>query len=195
LVTQPTKGERTRQRILAAAVEELLAGHGHIELAAVARRARISAGAPYRHFRSKADLLASLITDFYDRFDSAVFKPSFSEKGAWHAREVCRTRRFVEFFYDEPLAPVILTLMSGTSEVAASHRKHVERAINAATRNIERGQAESAIPRHVDATIAGAAVIGGLLHAVGSALTRHPRPTRKRLADELCRFVAASLSG
>jgi AcrR family transcriptional regulator len=188
-----TKGATTRKRLLEAAQVELVQGNGEIELGAVARRASVSPGAPYRYFESKADLMATLVEDFYDRFEVSVFKPALADEGDWRTRELERTRRFVRFFYGEPIARVFLSMLSGDSHVMRSQWQRIERAMAAATKNIQRGQKTGAIPKDIDAHLAGASVIGGLLHGVAAGLAREPRVPEARVADAMCRFLAASL--
>lgn len=186
------RGQDTRRRLLDAATLELLASRGDVELAAVARRAQLSPGAPYRHFKSKADLLRTLVEDFYDRFDVAVMRPHLEEVGDWRTRELERTRRFVRFFYGEPAAPILLSLLSGEAEIVAAQASRIERAKAAAAKNIARGQDENAILPSLDPVLAGAAVIGGLFHGVAAALGRNRLP-RARVETALCRFVEAAL--
>ena len=40
----------TRERLVQAARKELLQNHGHLEMQAVAKRARVSVGLAYHHF-------------------------------------------------------------------------------------------------------------------------------------------------
>jgi AcrR family transcriptional regulator len=187
------KGRETRRRLLEAAQTMLRRNEQQLELTKVARAAKLSSGAPYRYFESKAALLATLVERFYDRFDDAVLRPTFAEVGAWREREVFRTRRFVDFFYDDPLGAVVLRLRAGESRAAQTHWRRFQRAIAAASMNIIIGQQEGAIPSQIDPQFAGAAVIGGLWSALGHALTLRPRPPRKKVANSLCRFVSSAL--
>jgi AcrR family transcriptional regulator len=188
-----TKGATTRRRLLEAAQLELMEGNGEIELGAVARRASVSPGAPYRYFESKADLMATLVEDFYDRFEVSVFKPAFAEAGDWRTRELQRTRRFVRFFYGEPIAKIFLSMLSGDSHVMRSQWQRIARAMGAAARNIQRGQEAGEIRKDIDPVLAGASVIGGLLHGVAAGLTSKPKIPEARVADAMCRFLVASL--
>jgi AcrR family transcriptional regulator len=187
------RGQDTRRRLLDAAASELLSRRGDVELADVARRAQVSPGAPYRHFKSKGDLLRTLVNDFYDRFDAEIFKIGLEPLGDWRTRELERTRRFVAFFYREPIAPVLLSFLSGEAEVVAAQAARIERAKAAAAKNVRRGMSEGAIPATIDPVIAGAAVIGGFLHGVGAGLTASPPLSRARVERALCRFLVAAL--
>src|SRR5690554_5193406 len=62
----------TAPRLLAAAQTELIEGQGQLEMVAVARRAKVSAGLAYHYFGSKAGLIAAVVEAFYDRYDAAV---------------------------------------------------------------------------------------------------------------------------
>ena len=50
----------TRERLIRAAQEELIQGHGLLEMQAVAKRTRVSVGLAYHHFGSKAGLIAAI---------------------------------------------------------------------------------------------------------------------------------------
>jgi AcrR family transcriptional regulator len=63
-----------RERLLCAAQEELTQGQGHLEMQAVARRARVSVGLAHHHFGSKAGLIAAVVEEFYSRLDTAAFQ-------------------------------------------------------------------------------------------------------------------------
>ncbi len=188
-----TLGDTTRRRLLDAATVELVNAAGDIELAAVARRAKVSPGAPYRHFESKAALLRTLVDDFYDRFEAAVFDPPLVELGTWKTREVERTRRFVAFYYAEPLSPVLLSSLSCEWEMARAQAVRLERAKLGAAKNIARGQREGAIPKDLDPQLAGAAVIGGFLHGLAAALGRARPLPQARVAEALTRFLSSAL--
>lgn len=65
--------ESTRQRCLDQALALLQAGSVEaLSLRAVARRAGVSATAPYRHFESKEALLAALATQGFQQFEAAL---------------------------------------------------------------------------------------------------------------------------
>ena len=50
----------TRQRLIKAAEHELIANNGSMEISAVAKRAKVSAGLTYHHFGSKTGLVCRL---------------------------------------------------------------------------------------------------------------------------------------
>ena len=59
-----------RDALLRAAADELVERRGVLEVGSVAARAGVSVGLIYRHFGSKAGLLAAVGGDFYVRFDA-----------------------------------------------------------------------------------------------------------------------------
>src|SRR5260370_3835046 len=67
-----------RARIVAAALEELVAGDGDFEIGDVARRAKVAVGLAYPYFGSKAGLISAVITEFHNP-PAAVFHQSFDE--------------------------------------------------------------------------------------------------------------------
>jgi AcrR family transcriptional regulator len=185
--------EATRQRVLAAAMRELIARDGQLEVHPVARRAKGSVGVIYHHFGSKQGLLAAVVDDFYDRFDAVVIEPNPAPGATWGEREHERTRLAVEFHYDEPLAAVILGRLAREPEVAAIEAERLARHIDAAARNIEIAQGRAEIPADLDAGLAGAMVLGGLRQAIGAALNRPQPPPRAELTEHIWRFIAAAV--
>jgi AcrR family transcriptional regulator len=153
----------------------------------------VSNGLPYRYFHSKAGLIAAVVDDFFDRFDEGVFKPGFEDVGDWAERERERTRRFVDFFYRDPLAPFVLAMLAGEREVIARQQIRIAEQIAAAADNIRRGQSEGAVPAELDPDLSAALVMGGLMQALVSAFERDPRPDQDTVAGALCRFVTDSL--
>ena len=60
-----------RDRLLCAATD-VLAETGEIEVAAVARRAEVSVGLPYRYFATRTGLLVAVLEAFYQRLCDAA---------------------------------------------------------------------------------------------------------------------------
>lgn len=190
----PTKkGRATRQRLLEAAVTELVAGNGDMEVERVAARAGGSVGLIYRYFGSKAGLLTAVVQDFYDRCDAEVMGINPVPGADWGTREHERTARYVRFFYMDPLAPIFLTVLSRDPQVAASEAQRIAEQVAAAARNLALGQRRGEIPADLDTGMAGAMVIGGLRQAMTEALARDTRPDPESLTDELWRFIVAAV--
>jgi len=184
------RGTAARQRILAAAAEEL-AATGDVEVAAVARRAGVSVGLPYRYFGTRSGLMIAIISAFYDRLDEAVTDREF-DGDTWHDRERARVTAWVSHLYDDPLAPVVLGRLGGDADTAGIETQRLHKAIERGARNIARGQRDGDLPADRDPELLVAAVLGGVHTAVAVALTRTPRPDRARVAAELWAFVAGA---
>jgi AcrR family transcriptional regulator len=192
------RGSAARQRILRAAVEEMVAT-GDIEVAAAARRAGVSVGLPYRYFGTRSGLVSAVISDFYDRLDEAVTNREFYGD-TWYDRERARVTAWVDHLYDDPLAPVVLGRPGGDAETAGIETQRLHKAIELGARNIARGQRDGDLPPDRDPELLVAAILVGVHMAVAVALTRIPRPDRSRVAAELWAFIvgaagAADISG
>lgn len=186
------RGSETRDRILKAAAKVLVAGDGQCEIADVARAAGVSAGLSYHYFTSKAGLIAAVVEAFYDRMEAAVMEPNPKPGAAWGERERLRLERMVDFHYAEPLAPLILTRLSRSPDVAAVEAARIARHIDLAARNVELAQQKGEIPADLDAHLLGAMILGGLRQAIGQALGMQKRPARDKIADQLWSFIAGT---
>lgn len=186
------RGNETRERILKAAAKVLIAGDGQCEIADVARAAGVSAGLSYHYFTSKAGLIAAVVEAFYDRMEAAVMEPNPKPGAGWGERERLRLERMVDFYYAEPLAPLILTRLSRTPDVAAVEAARLARHIDLAARNVELAQQKGEIPGDLDAHLLGAMILGGLRQAIGQALGMQKRPGRDKIAEQLWSFIAGT---
>ncbi|MFI7644417.1 TetR/AcrR family transcriptional regulator [Nonomuraea sp. NPDC049400] len=184
------RGSAARQRILQAATAEM-AETGDIEVAAVARRAGVSVGLPYRYFGTRSGLLSAVVSDFYDRLGEAVTNREF-EGATWHDRERLRVAAWVDHLYDDPLAPVVLSRLGGDAEAVVIETQRLHQAIELGARNIARGQRDGDLPLDRDPELLVAAILGGVHMALAIALTRTPRPDRTRVAAEAWAFVAGA---
>lgn len=185
-----TKGETTRRRLLDAARTELVTHRGTFEFTAVARRARVSAGLPYRYFASKSALCVALVDEFFDEWEAAAYRPTFEEvSDDWWVREQTRIARTVDFFYDHPLGSLIVTRFAGDAEVVGALRRRLDRQVHGATTNVARGQRLGRVPGFIDAELSGALLMGGVHQALASALSREPRMKRDRVVSTLIDFM------
>lgn len=190
--TLTRRGEATRARLLEAAVDELIERDGALEVASVAARADVSVGLLYRYFGSKAGLVATVVADFYDRSLKEIAEGD--DRGAdWATRERGRTERSVAFYYREPLAPIVLTLLAREGEVAAVEARFIAKLVDDASRSVQRGQRHGEIPEELDARMIGAMLMGAFRVAIAEALTRRRRPLESALVDEMWRFVVAGV--
>lgn len=187
------RGEATRARLLEAARNELVERQGVLEVESVARRAGVSVGLIYRHFGSKAGLVAGVVQAFYKRFEDEVITANPAPGSGWVEREHVRTLRAVAFHYEDPLAPVVLSSLHLEPAVAALEARQLDAHIEMSAVNVAYGQAAGLVPEDIDPRFAGAMVLGGLRRVLVDALGRTPRPGPEEVAAQLWRFVAAIL--
>jgi AcrR family transcriptional regulator len=182
-----------REALLRAAADELVERRGVLEVGPVAARAGVSVGLIYRHFGSKAGLLAAVVGDFYVRYDAEVLDLDPLPGGSWAARERRRTELAVAFHYDDPLARVILGRMARDPEVAAVEARHLRIQVARGARNVARGQRDGDIPEDIDPGIAAALILGGTRQALIEVLSRRERPRGEVVAGQLWRLVVAAV--
>lgn len=188
------RGRQTRERLLAAATEELVANDGVMDFGTVARRAGVSAGAPYRHFASKSALLVALVDAFYDAWEAEAYRPTFDEVSAdWWVREQERIRRTVAFNYAHPLGAVLQQHLIADGEASRQQRARTDRQVHGAIKNVRRGQALGRVPSHIDAAICGPLLMGGVNQALHSALAGDRRLGPDRVTRELQAFMGRVL--
>lgn len=185
------KGAQTRARLLRAAAEELIESDGHLEVAAVARRAGSSIGLTYRYFHNKGALAAAVVEDFFDRQDEAVLRARI-DLPTWRERERRRIELMVAFHYAEPLAPVALGGLAREPEVAAVlvERQSVQAALIAAL--LARGQDLGEVSLDVEPTVAGPMIMGAIREALRVGLAAGEMAGADVITNEILRFVDAA---
>jgi AcrR family transcriptional regulator len=183
----------TRERLIRAAQEELIQGHGLLEMQAVAKRARVSVGLAYHHFGSKAGLIASVVEAFYDRLEAAAFNPANLVSQDWAGGEKERIAAYIAFHYDHPFAPLVVGPLSRAAEVLDVERAFTSRQLAAGAHNLRAGQRDGVIPGDIDPHLAIALMIGGIHQALIGALTKTRRPDRGELTEKIWVFVASAL--
>lgn len=183
----------TRERLLAAAQQELIEGHGHLEMQAVARRAQVSVGLAYHHFGSKAGLIAAVVEDFYGRLDAAAFGGAKLPVTNWAEREKARIGAYVAFHYEHPFAPLVIGPLSRAPEVLDVETAFTGRQLAAGARMLEAAQRDGIMPAGLDPHLTIALMIGGIRQALIGALTAERRPDPARLTEQIWGFMAAAL--
>ena len=168
----------THRRLLEAAAEELIET-GDVEVAAVARRAGLSVGLPYRYFGTRSGLMSALLADFYDRLVADTVLASFDGR-TWLERWRTQVVTWVDRVYADPLAPVVLGRMVGDAEVAAMEARCVRQIIATGVTHITAGQAEGAVAADRDPELLAAGVVGGMRPSSPSFWTRPPDRTATR---------------
>ena len=183
----------TPERLIRAAQEELIQGHGFLEMQAVAKRAKASVGLAYHHFGSKAGLIAAVVQAFYDRLEEVAFSPSNLVSSDWAGRERERIAAYISFHYDHPFAPLVVGSLSRAAEVLDVEQAFTKRQLAAGAYNLRAAQRGGVIPADLDPRLTIALMIGGIRQALIGALTKDRRPDREELTDKICAFVAGAL--
>lgn len=183
----------TPERLIRAAQEELIQGHGVLEMQAVAKRAKVSVGLAYHHFGSKAGLIAAVVEGFYNRLEEVAFSPSSLMATDWAGREKERIAAYIAFHYDHPFAPLVVGPLSRAPEVLDVEQAFTRRQLVAGAYNIRAGQRSGVIPAELDPRLTIALMIGGIRQALIGALTAGQRPDPAVLTDKIWMFVAGAL--
>jgi AcrR family transcriptional regulator len=193
VVTMPkmARGAAARDKLLRAAAEEL-AETGELEVAAVARRAGVSTGLPYRYFGTRSGLLIAVLDAFYQRLGEAAALRAY-DAPTWAERERQRIRDWVTALYADPLAPLVLGGLVGDAEVAAANTRHLHLLIELGARNIANAQHAGELPADRDPEFLAAATLGGTNAMLSVALTRTPRPPAEEIITELWTVVAGAV--
>jgi AcrR family transcriptional regulator len=182
-----------RERIVAAAIRELIDGDGDFEVADVARRAGVSVGLAYHYFGSKAGLIAVLITDFHDRHRTVV-DHSVDKALPWPVRERMRLKASIDFLYADPFTHLMMGKLNSSAEVIAIDTGRRAERIDLAARNIANGQKQGYISVKIDPVVAGAAIVGGINQVVAHALSSPKRPSAGELTERLWTFISGAVS-
>lgn len=192
--SKTSRGARTRQRLLDAARALLIEGDGALELADVAQRANVSPGLPYRYFESKSALVVSIVDAFYDDLERASYHPTFEEvSDDWWERERARVRRMVDFFYENPLSPLIVSGLAGDADVMLAQRTRMVRHQRGAAANIDRGKALGKIPHRLPSGLTAAFLMAGMHQGLRHGLLESPRRDRAELSRDLFELMGRVL--
>jgi len=182
-----------RERLLRAAQEELIQGDGHLEMQAVAKRAKASVGLAYHHFGSKAGLIAAVVETFYQRLEEAAFNPANLMSRDWVGRERERLAAYIAFHYDHAFAPLVVGPLSRAAEVLDVELAFTRRQLTAGAHNLRVGQRAGVIPAEFDPRLTIALMIGGIRQALIGALVKGRRPDRQELTDKIWVFISGAL--
>jgi AcrR family transcriptional regulator len=185
------RGAAAREKLLRAAAEEF-GETGQLEVAAVARRAGVSVGLPYRYFGTRSGLLIALLDAFYERLANAAALRVY-DAPAWAERERQRIRDWVTALYADPMAPLVLGGLVGDAEVAAANTRHLHLLIELGARNIAHAQHAGELPADRDPEFLAAATLGGINTMLSIALTRPCRPPVDKMIAEIWTVVRGTV--
>lgn len=182
-----------RDRLVAAAQDELVEGLGQLEMQSVARRAQVSVGLAYHHFGSKAGLIAAVVDRFYAQLDAAAFGAPHWPATSWVERERGRIAAYIAFHYAHPFAPLVIGALSRAPEVLEVETAFTRRQLAGGARMLAAAQQEGIVARDLDPDLTIALMIGSIRQALISALMRAPRPPADELTDAVWSFIAGAL--
>jgi AcrR family transcriptional regulator len=183
----------TRERLVCAAQEELIQGQGHLEMQAVAKRAQLSVGQAYRHFGSKAGLIAAVVERFYGLLDDAAFSGANLVSEYWADREKERISAYIAFHYEHPFAPLVIGALSRAPEVLDVEMAFTNRQLAVGACMLQAAQRDGVIPAEIDPHLTIALMIGGIRQALIGALTSEQRPDPEMLTNAIWAFMAGAL--
>jgi len=183
----------TPERLVRAAQDELIEGHGVLEMQAVAKRAKVSVGLAYHHFGSKAGLIAAVVEAFYNRLEEVAFNPANLVSIDWAGREKERVSAYIAFHYDHPFAPIVVGPLSRAAEVLDVELAFTKRQLVAGAYNLRAAQRQGAIPGDFDPRLTIALMIGGIRQALIGALVSGKRPAREALTEKIWAFITGAL--
>lgn len=189
---QLQRTEQSRNSLIQAASDALVAGRGNFELQDVAKRAGVSVGLPYHRFGSKAGLIAAVVDQFYDEIERVITLTDVREQD-WAEREQIRLSRLVGFLYRTPLAAVVISMLSSEPEVSVVESQRWSGLITITASNIQKGQKRGQLPAGFDPEILAALICGGVRHAAGLALQQKPRPREAELVRQIWSFISNGL--
>ena len=181
------------ERLIRAAQDELIQGHGLLEMQAVAKRAKVSVGLAYHHFGSKAGLIAAVVEAFYDRLEAVAFDPANLVSQDWAGREKERVAAYISFHYDHPFAPIVVGPLSRAPEVLDVELAFTKRQLVAGARNLRAARREGVIAADFDPHLTIALMIGGIRQALIAALVKGQRPDRAELTEKIWFFITGAL--
>lgn len=185
----------TPERLLDAAQAELIAHNGQLEMTAVAKRAGASVGLAYHHFGSKAGLIAAVVERFYQPLRAVMMGPSGADPESWARAERDRFQRMVDYYFDHPLAPLLVGRLGREPSVIDMEREHLDALLTEGARNLKAAQANGVLPREIDVDIAIGLIIGGIQQALYRALHLDPRPDRDAFFEKLWALLGALVRG
>jgi AcrR family transcriptional regulator len=186
-----SRAATARQRILAAALEELVET-GDLAIGGVCRRAGVSLGLPYRYFANRSALLVAVVDEFYLRLWQAAAGREYPHP-TWAEREQARIRDWIAFLYTEPLSVPVLGGLTGDSAVTAANQRQLRELIEVGAINIAHGQRSGELPGGRDAELLAAAVLAGVHAATTAAIERDERPAPEELFTQIWQFVKGAV--
>lgn len=164
------RGDATRARLLAAAVELLQqGGYAAASVAAIAARSGVAAGALYRHFPSKAELFVQVFRDAAERELAALHEATLTSGDA-AAKLDAIVGEFARHALDHPRLAWALVYEPVDPLVDAERLTYRQRYREGLAALLRWGIANGELPEQ-DPELAAAAIIGAISEALVSPLS------------------------
>ena len=164
---------RNRDRILAAAREEIADRGPEVGMDEIAGRAGVAVGTVYRHFPTKEALVTAIVDEYMEQVaDDAERGLALCEAGEpAHAQLIAFIKALITLSAENHALKAAAEALGGSQGAKAAEA----RASAAITLLIERGRETSSIPRHV--------TVGDVYLLVGTAPYDQQESTRDRWLD------------
>lgn len=179
----------TKKLLIEAACHVLVANNGELEIGDVARRAGVSSALAHYHFGNKAGLLTAVVAAFYSRLDDAIVARPY-EGVSWIDREVCRIHDLVSFFYEDPVAVLVINTLQRDPSLGFEGVERARRMNRLGALNIAQAQRDGDIDPAFDPALLVSMILGGVMAGLNEALATNPRPEAAGVAAQICGFVA-----
>ena len=111
----------------------------------------------------------------------------------WETRERERTRRYIEFLIDDPLATRVITRLAGTPAVARVEAERWEKLVATGARNMAEGQSRGAVAAGLEPQLLAAMTLGAVRSAVASEFSSQQPANPAQLARDIWGFVRRGL--
>ena len=185
-IRRPAK--ETKRLLVAAAGHVLGEKAGDLEIGDVSKRAGVSKALAHYHFGNKAGLLNAVVADFYTRLDDAIVAVPY-EGDRWIDRETKRIHDLVRFFYDDPVAPLVVGSVQSDPSLGPESLDRARRINRLGALNIAQAQRDGEIASSHDPALLVAMILGGVMAGLSEALMMSSRRDADALASEICSFV------
>ena len=179
----------TRTRILDAARIEIVEGNGDLEVANVAKRAGVSDGLTYYHFKNKSGLINAIVNDFYTHFDDKVAGVQF-EGESWAVRERARVYAMVALFYNDPVAMIAATRLRTDPAFSKEEVERSDRLEQLGASNIANAQKKGELSPEFNPLMLASMLLAGVMSGVRTALTSTPVVPVEQAQRSVWGFVA-----
>ncbi len=171
---RPRKGQLTRGRLLEAAFEVIgRKGYAAATMDEIAQAAGVSKGVAYYHFKNKAEIASTVLTEAIDQL-VALFEQVRSQGGSAHGILTGMLSVFATMIYEKRALAQFATseMWLGGGSMSEAVHDQLMRIVDLVCEQIERGQADGSVRTDIDASFQAVSIIGMVaadaLYALGA---------------------------